>query len=283
MRRLTACFSSITLLMCLVACDAEQAQMRYDPIVVWASDVDEDYLPNFLAGFTTETGIPVTVVYADSESHTYNLIENIGSQPADIFMTRNVADLWLAADDGALRPIRAENLKNVADALKDADHLWTAINYQESVIAYRADSADGRPPSFSALADKSFDDRLCISSSRLVSNQQMIAMLIADVGTRAAEQQVRNWISNLAHAPFDGEDELLEAIAAGECQYGILSGWGASSLFSNADAEVELFRPPACNANGLTVSIAMTIIDHRVSVHSLCVPSVGLFPQQPVD
>lgn len=243
MRRITACFPAITMLFSLVACEEEQSQTRYDPIVVWASYADEEYLPDFLAGFTAETGIPVTVVHADSNSHTYNLIQNIGAQPPDVFMTRNIANLWFAADEGALRPIRAENINSVADALKDSDDLWTAINYQESAIAYLADSTTDRPLDFSALADKAFDNRLCMSSSRLAINQQMIAMMIEDVGTRAAEQQVRNWISNLAHPPFDSEQELLDAIEAGKCQFGILSGWGGSLLFSNTDATIELFRP----------------------------------------
>jgi iron(III) transport system substrate-binding protein len=235
-------FSCLVLVTVLTACESKQEQTRYDPVVVWVSYEDESYLPEFFADFTSETGVPVTIKYATADLHIYNLIENIGSQPADVFMTRNIAHLWRAAEEGALRPIQAGNLENVPDALKDGDGLWTAINYQQSVIVHRLETKDGLPQSFSDLGKASFEGRLCVSTSRLSVNKEMVAIMIAELGVTPAERLVRRWMSNLATAPFESEKELLNAVIAGDCEFGILSGWGATCLFSDTGQEVKIIR-----------------------------------------
>ncbi len=234
---------SAMLLTCLAACEPAPELPRYDTVVVWASYEDETYLPKLFAEFTAETRVPVTVKYAKGDLHLYNLIENIGSEPADVFLSRSIADLWQAADEGALRPIQASNLENVPAALKDGDDLWTAINYQASVIVHGSDSQDVPSLSFSELADEAFKNRVCLSTSRLSTNLEIVAMLSAEISTKPAERVVRGWVSNLAKAPFRTEELLLAAIAGGECEFGVLSGWAAAAIESNADSNLKMIRP----------------------------------------
>jgi len=227
----------------LLACEPEAELPRYDPVVVWASYEDETYLRDLFADFTAESRLPVTVKYAKSELHLYNLIENIGAEPADVFLSRNIADLWRAADEGALRPIQANNLKNVPPSLKDGDNLWTAINYQTSVIVHAAEAHGPLPLTFSELAGKAFESRVCLSTSRLSTNLEIVAMLSGEIDTTPAERVVRGWVSNLAKAPFRTEQLLLDAVASGECELAVLSGWAVADLEVNTDSNFELIRP----------------------------------------
>ena len=234
------------LLACSVAltgCEKDEPAIRYDPVVVWASYADESYLPELFSAFTEETGVPVNVQYAREELHLYNLIENIGSEPADVFLTRNIEHLVRAADEGALRPIRSDGLAEVADALKDSDGLWTAINFQKTQIIQGPARAKPAPDNVYALAEPAFKGKLCLSSSRLTSNQDMVAMMIADIDVKPAERVVRGWVSNLAEPPFADESALLDAVENGVCEIAIVSGWGASRMFSNADSALAASTP----------------------------------------
>jgi len=62
-----------------------------------------------------------------------------------------------------------------------------------------------------------------LSTSVLEDNRALIAMLIAEFGNRPAERIVRGWVRNLAAAPFESEEELIDALRAGDCRYGIIS------------------------------------------------------------
>ena len=87
----------------LLACESRTS---IPPVVVYANAEDESLLLTWFAEFTDETGIPVTVKYGDSSANTDAVIANTGLPPADVLLTNSVADIWRAADEGALRPLR---------------------------------------------------------------------------------------------------------------------------------------------------------------------------------
>jgi iron(III) transport system substrate-binding protein len=77
------------------------------------------------------------------------------------------------------------------------------------------------------LGNAGFAGRICVSSSRLPANRALIAYLIEAEGVRETERLVRRWVRNLAQPPFDSEEELLEAVRDGTCDYGIASVGGS--------------------------------------------------------
>jgi iron(III) transport system substrate-binding protein len=74
---------------------------------------------------------------------------------------------------------------------------------------------------YSSLAAGAWRERLCLSSSNIPGNGSLIAMLIYDHGLREAEVIVRGWRANLATSSFSDDQDLLQAIAAGQCVLGI--------------------------------------------------------------
>ena len=237
------------LLVCIAACDSKEPAVRHEPIVVYASYADEAYLTQLFAGFTEESGIPVVVAYDSSEVHARNLIFNIGSPPVDVFLSREVADLWHTADEGALRPISAAHLANVPESMRDLDGLWTAVNYQHSLIVHRSDVDAPMPVGLGDFANAPFKGRLCVGSASLPANRLILSMMIEDLGLKQAERVVRNWMRNLAAAPFKTEDELLTAVRSGECEFGIVSGWQSS-----ADLGVIIPQPAYIQIEGIGVA-----------------------------
>lgn len=195
---------------------------------MYASYVDENYLPRLFAGFTRATGIPVTVRHREEQQIVNEVIEKRGSPPADVLLTRSVHGVWRAADEGALRPLRSATVSElIPDYLRDPDGYWTATGFATIDIVLNANSeeaVDGVPVEFEDLGKPNFRSRLCLSSSSLAVNRTLTANLIADHGVRPAEIIVRGWIANLALPPYESEQELLQAIGEGSCAVGIVSG-----------------------------------------------------------
>ncbi len=90
---------------------------------------------------------------------------------------------------------------------------------------------------YAALADPRWKGKLCLRSGKAVYNQSLVAMLISDIGEEATERLVRGWIANLAAEPFSNDTLMLKAIAAGQCDVGIV--------------EYLLPRPPAARRERL--------------------------------
>ncbi len=210
-------------LLLLAACERQTATPRYEPVVVYAAYEDSDYLPALFEAFTRETGIPVTVRAGSAAQLTDDVIANRGSPPADVLLTRTVADAWRAADEGALRPITAANMADVAGFLRDPDGLWTAARMSLIMIAVGEGAALEPPMTYAALGQPLYKGSLCLASSSLPVNRALVAMLIADLGPKPAERVVRGWVRNLALPVFETEEALVEALDAGTCSYGIVS------------------------------------------------------------
>ena len=211
----------------LVACERGPS---HPPVVVYAVGNDESTLTKQLAEFTDDTRIPVTLVFSKISKNADLVINNSGSPTADILISNNIADIWRAADEGALRPIRTEAIERSDPLLKDPDGFWVVVAIRWNAIgALKDDTTRPLPASYDRLASEDMRGRLCLSSAALHVNRSLIAMLINDRGVKPAERLVRAWIRNLAVPPFSSEDELVDAVRSGTCAYAILS--------SNPDTE----------------------------------------------
>ncbi|MCK7577423.1 MAG: hypothetical protein MZV65_17520 [Chromatiales bacterium] len=88
--------------------------------------------------------------------------------------------------------------------------------------------------------------RLCLRTSKKVYNQSLVAMMIAAHGEAKTEQIVRGWVANLATDRFPNDTKLLEAIAAGQCDVGIVNTYYFGRIVK------ETPRLPRCSCSGPT-------------------------------
>ena len=194
------------------------------PVVIYAAQADETYLPSLFANFTRETGIVVTVRHGDADQIIDDVIADRGSPPADVVISADVVGVWRAADEGALRPLGAQITNRVPAHLRDPDGYWVAAAVHAVAIAYDSRAVEESSlDNYEGLAGEDFRNSLCLSSSTLPGNRAVIAMLIDKLGARPAELIVRNWIANLAQPVFDSQAELVAAIDQGSCGVGIVS------------------------------------------------------------
>ena len=225
---------ALSLVAALLLCACEQppeapahVESRPEPIVVYASYADQNHLPSLFAAFTRETGIPVTVRHRPEQQIVSEVIDKRGSPPADVLLTRSVHGAWQAADEGALLPLQSATVAELVPGwLRDPDGYWTAIGFAwiDTVCNANSQVDCDAVARYEDLGRPEFRSRLCLSSSSLAVNRTLTASLIADHGVRPAEIIVRGWIANLALPPFENEQDLLQAVEAGTCAVGIVSG-----------------------------------------------------------
>ena len=168
--------------------EQEPTHDRVEAIVVYASYADEAYLPALFEGYTSETGIRVSLRYADAEEIIENVIEKRGSPPADVLLADSADGIWRAGDAGALLPLVSELVEERVPAqLRGPDGYWTAIAFRTTQILFdtqQFSAADfGR---YEDLAQPHFKNMLCLSSSSLAVNRSLIANLIRIHGRRPA-------------------------------------------------------------------------------------------------
>ncbi len=206
----------------LLGCEKAPPEAALPPIVVYAYGDESTGLAERLAGFTEATGRPIQVVHGESTTLTDDVIANIGSPKADVLLTSNVADIWRAADEGALRPIRSAALADVPAAGRDADGLWVAFASYSAVIG-AAERVETSVSSYNGLARPDIGGEVCLTSSKLPLNRAVIARLIEENGVKRAERIVRAWVRNQKLPPFATEAELVAALGDGTCGYGLFS------------------------------------------------------------
>jgi iron(III) transport system substrate-binding protein len=191
-------------------------------IVVYAyADTREQRIEELFAEFTAETGVLVTARFGASAELTDAVIAKQDSPRADVLLTAGAADIWRAADTGALRPLDDAMLQIVPVPLRDPDGYWIAatahmpfIIASESASPLRLDSPDD-------LGRQDFTGRLCLSSSSLPGNRALLAALIELSDIRTAERMIRRWVRNLAVPPLATEAQLVDAVRSGKCQVGV--------------------------------------------------------------
>lgn len=195
-----------------------------EPVVVYSARNEQLIKPIF-DRFTAETGIPVRFTTADAAVLIERLAAEGKNSPADLLMTVDAGELWNASNRGLLRPTRSKILEaNIPATLRDPGNRWVGLSQRARTIVYHPSRVDPRMLStYEALADPVWKARLCLRSSKKVYNQSLVAMMIKARGETATETTLRGWVANLAAPPFANDNQVMEAIAAGQCDVGIVN------------------------------------------------------------
>lgn len=195
-----------------------------DQVVVYSARNEQLIKPLFDA-YTRETGVTVTFI-TDKEGPLMQRLKAEGANtPADMLLTVDAGNLWQAAQEGLLRPVTSPTLDaNIPAHLRDPNNLWYGLSLRARTLVYN--TARLKPADLSTyedLAAPKWKGRLCLRTSKKVYNQSLVAMLIAEHGEAEAERIVKGWVVNLATAPFADDTRVLEAVAAGQCEVGIVN------------------------------------------------------------
>ncbi len=216
-----------------------------DEVVVYSARAEQLIKPMFDA-FTKETGVPVKFI-TDKEGPLMERLKAEGKNtPADVLLTVDAGNLWQAANEGLLQPVQSAVLdKNIPAHLKDPNNQWFGLSVRARTIVYNSKKL--KPADLSTyedLASPKWKGKLCLRTSKKVYNQSLVAMMIAEKGEAETEKIVRGWVANLATDVFPDDTKLMEAIAAGQCDVGIVNTYYYGRLLEKKpELALALFWP----------------------------------------
>ncbi len=195
-----------------------------DALVVYSARNEQLIKPLFDA-YTKDTGTPIQFI-TDKEGPLLARLKAEGTKTAaDLLITVDAGNLWQAARDGVLAKVDSNILKtNIPAHLRDPDDRWFGLSIRARTLVYNVKRVSpAQLSSYEDLADPKWKGRLCLRTSKKVYNQSLTAMLIAHLGEARTEKVVRGWVENLATDVFADDTKLMEAMAAGQCDVGIVN------------------------------------------------------------
>lgn len=223
-RRLDDCRSTrvaaaIATSLLLAGC-AEKA----DELLVYSARNEQLIKPIF-DRYSEATGMPIRFVTDDAGPLIARLAAEGANTPADILMTVDAGELWHAADRGLLQPLKSTTLSaNIPEHLRDPENRWFGLSVRARTIVYSTERVEpAQLSTYESLAEPRWKGKLCLRTSKKVYNQSLVAMLIAEHGEPQTEAVVRGWVDNLATEVFANDNLVMQAIAAGQCDVGIVN------------------------------------------------------------
>lgn len=228
-----------------------------DEVVVYSSRIDELIKPVF-DEYTKETGVKVKFI-TDKEAPLMQRMKAEGENAvADLLITVDGGNLWQAEQMGILQPIKSAVIDaNIPAQYRSSTGAWTGLSLRARTIVYAPDRVEPSELStYEALADKDWDGRLCLRTSKKVYNQSLTATLIETHGEQATQKIVEGWIGNLATDPFSDDNAVIMAVAAGQCDVGIVNTYYFGRLHrKDPSINAKLFWPNQ-NDRGVHVNLS---------------------------
>ena len=271
MRPLTIACSALTVL--VAACSGPQqgtetstpADADAAPpqeLVVYTSRNEQLVKPLF-DRYTRETGVKITYL-TDKAPPLMERLRAEGSRtPADVFITVDAGNLWQATNLGLLQPLDSPVLQaNIPENLRDPENRWFGLSVRARTLIHNpAVTPAASLSTYEDLADPKWRGKLCLRTSASVYNQSLVATMIARLGAERAEQVVQGWVANLAAPPFANDTAVIEAVAAGRCDVGIVNSYYLGRALRDDPAlPVTVFWPnqgtTGADASGVHVDVS---------------------------
>ena len=228
-----------------------------EEVVVYSARNEQLIKPLFDA-YKEETGVSVKFI-TDKAGPLMQRLKAEGKRtPADLFITVDAGNLWQAANFDLLQTVSSSELdQNVPAHLKDPANKWFGLSIRARTIVYNTKNiSESDLSTYEGLADPKWKDRLCLRTSKKVYNQSLVGMMIAEHGVVKTQKIVEGWVANLATRPFSNDTKMMQAVAAGQCDVGIVNTYYYGRLLKkDASIPLKLFWPNQ-DSGGVHVNIS---------------------------
>lgn len=259
--------SLLSLSFALLFCLGALAPAFAEELVVYSARKEHLIQPLFEA-YTKETGVEIKYVTDKAGPLLQRLKAEGKNTPADLLLTVDAGNLWHAANEGLLQPVDSPVLNdNVPANLRDTENRWFGLSLRARTIVYSTERVKPEELStYAALGDPEWKGRLLLRTSKKVYNQSLVAMMIAEYGVGETEKTVRNWVANLAAAPFSNDTKTMEAIVAGQGDVAIVNTYYFGRLLrKNPDLKLALYWP---NQNTPGSGVHVNVSGGGVTAHA---------------
>lgn len=216
-----------------------------EELVIYSARIEKLIKP-LLDTYKKETGTSIKLLTGKEGPLLERLKAEGARTPADVLITVDAGNLWQAEQSGLLAKIDSKILNdNIPAHLRDPGGQWYGLSIRARTLVYNTRKVKPVDLStYEGLGEAKWKGRLCLRSSKKVYNQSLVAMMIAELGEARTEEIVKSWVKNLAAPPFSDDENLLDALAAGQCDVGIVNSYYVGRLLrAHPGTPVGLFWP----------------------------------------
>lgn len=185
----------------------------------------EHLIKDIFVKYEKEKGVKIKYITGKAAVLLQRILSEGSGTNADILLTVDAGNLWHAAQKDVLFPVESEILtENIPSHYRGPQNKWFGLSVRARTLVYNTNKVKpSELNSYEDLADEKWNKRLLLRTSKKVYNQSLVAMLIAEMGEEKTTQIVKSWVNNLAAPPYSSDTKVLEAIAAGQGDVGVVN------------------------------------------------------------
>lgn len=180
---------------------------------------------NAASEFEKQTGESVVFVEKPYKDLLRTLEAEGDQTMADLIITKDLVYLTELVDKKMLKSfVDTPALKRVSPFMRDSQNRWVALTFRVRTAAYDPGRvAVSELTTYEDLASPKWQGRLCLRTSQAAYTEALVAGLIHKHDEVVAREIVKGWVANLAAPTMGSDTEILEAIAMGVCDVGIVN------------------------------------------------------------
>jgi iron(III) transport system substrate-binding protein len=191
---------------------------------------NEDHVRPLVERFEEQTGLTVDARYGSTGELATTIIQEGDASPADVFFAQDPAYMGAISEAGLLTPLPDDLLGLVPEGITGAEDDWVGVTARRRVLAYdpAQTPAERLPHSVFELTSEEWAGKVGVAPTHS-SFVSFVAALVAMHG----DDEALAWLEGLAAndpQTFDGNEEQLRAIAAGDLEVGLVNHYYVHGL-----------------------------------------------------
>ncbi len=196
-------------------------------------------------GFTRSSGMGTNLIEADANELIARIKSEGRNSPADLLITVDAGNLWMAEQEDLLVPVDSEILKSrIPEALRHPQGRWFGFSTRARVIFYNRDRVNpSQLSTYEDLASPKWRGQILMRSSSNIYNKSLVASLIAIHGIARTEEWLRGFVRNFARPPEGNDTSQIHDCAAGRGMIALANTYYYARLAKSSDpADQEVVR-----------------------------------------
>lgn len=175
--------------------------------------------------FTALTGEKITFVELAYPAIKAKIDAEGDASPADLIFVKDFIYLNELADQGYFKPFTSTAVtSSVPEQMRNSKNLWTALSFRARSVIYNSTTVN--PADIKDYTDLSQDiwaGRICVRSGSHPYNHALVSGLVHNLGSEKTTDFLKSLIANLAVDPLANDNAVINAIASGVCDVGIVN------------------------------------------------------------
>lgn len=175
--------------------------------------------------FTKNTGVQVQIVEAAYPALKARIETENEQSPVDLIFVKDLIYLNELSQINWFQKFDSEKVTtSVPSQMRSSKNLWTGISFRVRTLVYNSTTvAPTQIENYSDLAREEWAGKVCVRTSNHAYNHALVSSFVENLGEQKTVDFLKSLVANLAVAPMASDRAVIEAIAAGQCDVGIVN------------------------------------------------------------